>query len=72
MKFVTIRHNLISMSELRIIDFASILFYSLLFYFPFILSYLVKNKMKKTKYDTIIGRMIWSQKSQNHMIKRRV
>jgi len=60
------------MSELKIIDLASILFYSLLFYFPFILSYLVENKMKKTKCDTITGHMIWSQKSHNHMIKRRV
>jgi len=50
------------MSELRMMDLASILFYLLLFYFPFIFSYLIGNKTKKTKCDTITGHMILSQK----------
>ena len=45
------------MSELRMIDLTPILFY-----FIFIFSYLIGNKMKKTKCDTITGHMIWSQK----------
>ena len=60
------------MSELRTMDLASILFYSLLFYFYFIFSYLVENKMKKIKHDIIMGHMIWSQNSHNHVIQRRV
>ena len=34
----------------------------LLFYFAFIFSYLIGNKTKKTKCDTVTGHMIWSQK----------
>jgi len=46
-------------------------FYFILFYFNFIFSYLVENKTKKTKCDTIKGHMIWSQKSHDHVIQRR-
>jgi len=59
------------MSELRTMDLASILFSSLLFYFSFIFSYLIGNKMKKTKCDTITGHMTWLQKSHDHVIQRR-
>jgi len=42
-------------SELRIMNLAPILFY-------FIFSYLIGNKMNKTKCDTVTCHMIWSQK----------
>ena len=58
-------------SELRTMDLASILFSSLLFYFPFIFSYPIENKMKKTKCDTITGHMSWSQKSHDYVIQKR-
>jgi len=45
-------------------------FYFILFYFTFIFSYLVENKMKKTKCDGVTGHIIWSLKSHDHMIQR--
>jgi len=64
--------NRIDMLKLRTMDLASILFYFILFYFTFIFSYLVENKMKKTKCDTVTGHMILSQRSHDHMIQRKV
>ena len=60
MMLLSLRSNL---SELKTMDLVSILF-SLI---PLILS--KEYKMKKTKCDTIISHMTWSQKSHAHVIQ---
>ena len=45
-------------------------YFIFLSFFSFIFSYLIENKIKKTKCDTVTGHMIWSQKSLNHVIQR--
>ena len=52
-------------SELKMMDLVSILFYFILFYF--LLGFIVDHKTKKTKHDTITGHMTRSHMSHAHM-----